>query len=191
MEVYTKFLNYKLENTRQKTMDWLAFLENKCTEMANTGHKMDDEMFITHLLNSLPQSEYEGAILVIKEKLRKGDVELPKIEQFRKANIKQCSMLWAGMKRKRKTIMPSSQANPIRKSPRKHLKDIVGTVESLDKKQQIVQTRKATKMRTKKSKMSPKRNPALIDTLKERGIRMSKTLSVLILVNMDILHEIA
>ena len=43
---------------------------------------MDDEMFITHLLNSLPQSEYKGAILVIKDKLRKGDVELSKIEQI-------------------------------------------------------------------------------------------------------------
>ena len=80
VEVYTKFLNYKLENTRQKPMDWLAFLEKKCTELANTGHKMDDETFITHILNSLPQSEYEGAILVIKEKLRKGDVELSEIE---------------------------------------------------------------------------------------------------------------
>ena len=65
VEVYTKFLNYKLENTRQKPMDWLAFLEKKCTELANTGHMIDDEMFITHLLNSLPQSEYKGAILVI------------------------------------------------------------------------------------------------------------------------------
>ena len=82
VEVYTKFLNYKLENTRQKPMDWLAFLEKKHTELANTGHKMDDEMFITHLLNSLPQSEYEGAILVVKDNLRKGDVELSEIEQI-------------------------------------------------------------------------------------------------------------
>ena len=81
VEVYTKFLNYKLENTRQKPMDWLAFLEKKQTELANTGHKMDEETFITHLLNSVPQSEYEEAILVMKDKLRKGDVELPEIEQ--------------------------------------------------------------------------------------------------------------
>ena len=27
VEVYTKFLNYRLESTRQKPMDWLAFLE--------------------------------------------------------------------------------------------------------------------------------------------------------------------
>ena len=52
------------------------------TELSNAGHKMDEEMFITHLLNSLPQSEYEGAILVIKDKLRKGKVDLPEIEQI-------------------------------------------------------------------------------------------------------------
>ena len=47
----------------------------------NTGHIMSDETFITHLLNSLPQTEYEGAILVVKDKLRKGPVEIPEIEQ--------------------------------------------------------------------------------------------------------------
>ena len=78
---FTQFLNYKLENTRQRPMDWLTFMEKKRAELMNTGHIMDDETFITHLLNSLPQSEYEGAILVIKDKLRKGPVDLPEIEQ--------------------------------------------------------------------------------------------------------------
>ena len=82
VEVYTKFLNYKLENTRQKPMDWLAFMEKKCTELMNAVHRMDDGTFITHLLNSLPQYEYKGAVLVIKDKLRNGDVELPEIEQI-------------------------------------------------------------------------------------------------------------
>ena len=81
VEVYTKFLNYKLENTRQRPMNWLTFMEKKQAELMNTGHIMDDETFTTHLLNSLPQSEYEGAILVIKDKLRKGPVDLPEIEQ--------------------------------------------------------------------------------------------------------------
>ena len=81
VEVYTKFLEYKQENTRQRPMDLLTFLEKKQAELMNTGHRMDDETFITHLLNSLPQSEYEGAILVIKDKLRKGHVELSEIEQ--------------------------------------------------------------------------------------------------------------
>ena len=82
VEVYTKFLNYKLENTRQRPMDWIAFMEKKRSELMNTGHIMSDEMFITHLLNSLPQTVYEGAILVIKDKLRKGTVEITEIEQI-------------------------------------------------------------------------------------------------------------
>ena len=82
VEVYTKFLNYKLENTRQRPMDWIAFLEKKRSELMNTGHIMSDEMFITHLLNSLPQTVYKGAILVIKDKLRKGIVEFKEIEQI-------------------------------------------------------------------------------------------------------------
>ena len=82
VEVYTQFLNYKIENVRQRPMDWLAFLERKRTELANTGHMMYDETFITHLLNSLPQDEYEEAILIMKEKLRRGTNDLPEIEQI-------------------------------------------------------------------------------------------------------------
>ena len=62
-------------------MDWITFMEKRRAELMNTGHTMDDETFITHLLNSLPQTEYKGAILVIKDKLRKGTVEIPEIEQ--------------------------------------------------------------------------------------------------------------
>ena len=83
----------------------------------------------------------------------------------------------------------TSQSN--KKSPRKHLKDIVGTVESLDIKQQIVPTRKANKIRAKKAKTSTKRNTALKETLKGRNIRICPKLSALIVVNLDILHEIA
>ena len=81
VEVYTKFFYYKLENTRQRPKDWITFMEKKRAELMNTRHIMDDETFITHLLNSLPQTEYEGAILVIKDNLRKGSVEIPEIEQ--------------------------------------------------------------------------------------------------------------
>ena len=48
---------------------------------------MDDETFITHLLNSLPQAEYEGAILVIKERLRGSTCNLAQVEQLWKTNI--------------------------------------------------------------------------------------------------------
>ena len=82
VEVYTKFLDYKLENSRQRPMDWIAFLEKNRSELMNTGHIMSDEMFITHLLNSLPQTVYEESILVIKDKLRKSILEITEIEQI-------------------------------------------------------------------------------------------------------------
>ena len=81
VEVYTKLLNYKLENTRQRPMGWITFMEKKRAELMNTGHIMNDKTFITRLLISLPQTEYEGAILVVKDKLRKGPVYIPEIEQ--------------------------------------------------------------------------------------------------------------
>ena len=43
---------------------------------------MDDEMFITHLLNSLPLEEDKGAILSIKERLRRRSCDLAEIEQL-------------------------------------------------------------------------------------------------------------
>ena len=82
VQFYTKFLHYKLENVKQRPMDWLAFMEKKRNELANTVHIMDDETFITHLLNSLPQAGYEGAILVIKERLRSRSCDLSEVEQL-------------------------------------------------------------------------------------------------------------
>ena len=63
-------------------MDWLAFMEKERNELVNTGHILDDETFITYLLSSLPQVEYEGVILVIKERLRSRSCELAEVEQL-------------------------------------------------------------------------------------------------------------
>ena len=54
--------------------------------------------------------------------------------------------------------MPSLQAPPTRKDPRKHSKDAVDTVENLDTKQPIVPTRKATKIRVRKRKHSKRKS---------------------------------
>ena len=82
VKFYTKFLHYKLENVKQRPMDWLAFMEKKRNELANTGHIVDGETSITHLLNSFPQAEYEGAIIVIKERLRSISCNLAEVEQL-------------------------------------------------------------------------------------------------------------
>ena len=63
-------------------MDWLAFMEKKRNELANTGHIVEDETFIAHLLNSLPLAEYDGAILVIKVRLRSRSCDLAEVEQL-------------------------------------------------------------------------------------------------------------
>ena len=82
VQFYTKFLNYKLENVKQRPMDWLAFMEKKRNELANRGHIMDDETFITHLLYSLQKVEYEGVILVLKERLRSRSCDVAKVEHL-------------------------------------------------------------------------------------------------------------
>ena len=165
VEVYTKFLNYKLENTRQRPMDWIAFMEKKRAELMNTGHIMSDETFSTHLLNSLPQTVYKGAILVIKDKLRKGIVEITEIEQILEDKFQ---AMKAG--KKRRMIMPSLQVPLTKKGPRKHSRDAVDTVENLDIKQLIVPTRKAIKTRARNQNTSKRENRGVKGTPKARDI---------------------
>ena len=147
VEVYTRFFNYKLEKTRQRPMDWITFMEKKQDKLMNTGHTMDDDMFITHLLNSLPQSEYEGAILVIKDMLRKGTVEISEIEQVQEDKYLAMKHSKGWEEVEDDYALFASPSN--KKGPRKHSKDTVDTVENLDTKQLIVPTRKATKIRAR------------------------------------------
>ena len=151
VEVYTRFLNYKLENTRQRPMDWTTFMEKKQAELMNTGHIMDDEMFITHLLNSLPQTEYKGAILIIKDKLRKGTVEIPEIEQVLEDKYLAMKHAKGWEEEEDDYALFASPSN--KKGPRKYSKDIVDTVGNLDTNQLIVPTRNATKTRARNRKL--------------------------------------
>ena len=115
------------------------------------------------LLNFLPQSEYEGAILVIKDKLRNGDVRLPEIEQILEDK-------YQAMKNAKGW---GEEEDNYALFPRKCLKDIVGTVESSDTKQLIVPIRKeATKIRAKKLKPSTTKNRVLKETVKEKDIEI-------------------
>ena len=181
VEVYTKFLSYKLENTRQKPMDWLAFMEKKRTELMRTGHRMDNETFIPHLVNSLPQSESKG---VIKDKLRNGNVELPEIEQILddKYQAMKHDKGW-GEEEDDYALFPSPSN---KKKLKKTFKGFVGTVGSLDIKQLIVPTRKVTKIRVRKPKPSTRKNRVPKGTPKEKGIEICPKLSALIAGNMDI-----
>ena len=168
VEVYTKFLNYNLENTRQRPMDWLTFMEMKQAELMNTGHIIDDETFITHLLKPLPQTEYKGAIHVIKDKLRKGPVELLKIEQV--LEDKYQAMKHAKRWEEEEDDYALFASPNKKKVPRKLSKDIVDTVENLDTKQLIVPTRKAIKIKVRNRKLGKRKSSMVTGTPKSKDI---------------------
>ena len=117
----------------------------------NTGHIMDDETFITHLLNSLPQTVYEGAILIIKDKCRNGTVEIPEIEQVLEDKYQAMKQAKGWEEEEDDYALFASPSN--KKVPRKHSKDPVDTVENLDTEQLIVPTRKAPKIRARNRKL--------------------------------------
>ena len=168
VEVYTKSINYKLANTRQRPMDWMACMEKKQSELMNTGHIMSDETFITHLLNSLPQTVYEGAILVIEDKLRKGTVEITDIEQILEDKFQ--TMKQAKGWEEEEDDYALFASPPSKKGQRKLSKDAVATVENLDTKQLIVPTRKAIKTRARNRKTSKRENSRVKGTPKAKDI---------------------
>ena len=57
-----------------KPQDWMAHMERKRNELENTGHEMDDETFLTPVMVSLPQEEYQTTILTLKANLREDDL---------------------------------------------------------------------------------------------------------------------
>ena len=177
VQFYTKFLHYKLENVKQRPMDWLAFMEKKRHELANTGHIMDDEKFITHLLSSLPQVEYEGAILVIKERLRDSTCDLAQVEQL--LEDKYLSMKYVkGWEEEEDDYALFSR--PAKKEGQKNsLKDDVATVERLDTRQQIVLTRIAKK-EDSKDKSDKKRHKNLKRIVREKARPICQKLNVTI-----------
>ena len=164
----------------------VGILGQKRTELSNTGRMMDDEMFITHLLSSLPQSEYEGAILVIIDKLRKGDVDLPEIRQILEDKYQSMKHVKGSNEEQDDCTLSTSQPN--KKKTRNNLRNFVVTVENLDIKQLIVPIRKATKTRAQNENVSIKRNRVLNETTKEKDIRICQKLNVSIVVNLDIMH---
>ena len=60
--------------------DWLAHMEKKRNELENAGHNMDDETFLTHVMASLPQEEYQATFLTQKAKLRNEDLTIEEEE---------------------------------------------------------------------------------------------------------------
>ena len=167
-------------------MDWLAFMEKKKTELLNTGCVMEDETFITHLLNSLPQVEYEGAILVIKEKLRKENVDLPEIEQILEDKYQSMKHVKGWDNEEDDYALFTSHTS--KKKYKNNSKEDVHTVESMDTKQWIAPTRKAFRIEVSSGNLVRKRCTVLKESTKERDMKICPEISDIIVENMTIMH---
>ena len=82
----------------------------------------------------------------------------------------------------------TSQSN--KKKPKKAFKGCCGYCGEFGHKSAECPNKKVTIIRAQKENLSAKRNRVLKETTKERDIRVCKKLNALIVVNMDIMHEI-
>ena len=150
-------------------MDWIAFLEKKRAELMNTGHIMSDETFNTHLLNSLPQTVYEGAILVIKDKLRRSILEITEIEQILEDKFQAIKQAKGWEEEEDDYALFVSPSN--KKGPKKAFQRTLWLLwMNLDTKQPIVPTRKAIKARVGNRKISKRKDNGVKRTPKTKDI---------------------
>ena len=154
-------------------MDWIAFMEKKRFELMNTGHIMSDETFITHLLNSLPQTVYEGAILVIKDKLRKGTVEITEIEQILEDKFQAMKQAKSWEEEEDDYALFASPSN--KKGPKKAFKGRCGYCGEFGRKAADCPNKKSNQNKGQKPKNKHKKNQQGKGDSKGKGhIDMSK-----------------
>ena len=178
VQFYTKFLHYKLENVKQRPMDWLALMEKKRNELVNTGHIMDEETFITHLLNSLPQAEYEGAILVIKERLRSRSCDLTEVEQL--LEDKYLSMKYVKGWEEEEDDVALFASPAKKKGHNKQFKGRCGYCGEIGHKAANCPDKNSKKKEDSKDKSDKKETQNLKRTVKERARPICQNLNVII-----------
>ena len=170
-------------------MDWIAFLEKKRSELMNTGHIMSDETFITHLLNCLPQTVYEGAILVIKDKLRKSILEITEIEQTLEDKFQAMKQAKGWEEEEDDYALFVSPSN--KKGPKKAFKGRCGYCGEFGHKAADCPNKKSNQNKGQKLKNQQKKKQWSKGDSKGKGhIDMSK-LSAIIAENLDILQGTA
>ena len=129
-------------------------------------------MFITHLLSSLPQSEYQGAILVIKDKLRNGNVELPEIEQIPEDKYQAMKHAKGWGEEEDNYALFASPSN--KKKPRKALKGSCGYCREFGHKAADCPNKKSNQNKGQKAKNNHKKNRVPKGTPKIKDRDMSK-----------------
>ena len=128
---------------------------------------MDDETFITHLLNSLPQVEYEGVILVIKERLRGSTCDLAQVEQLLEDKYLSMKFVKGWEEEEDDYALFASPAK--KKVQKKQFKGRCGYHGEIGHKAANCPDKKATKKRTLKTNPTKKRHKNLKRAVKERA----------------------
>ena len=167
-------------------MDWLVFLETKRTELANIGHIMDDETFITHLLNSLRQAEHEGAILAIKERLRRSSYDLAEIEQI--LEVKYQSMMYVKGWEEEEDDYALFASPENKKGHKKQFKGQCGYCGEFGHKAANCPNKKSNQKKCSRDKSEKRRHRRLKGTIKERPRPICQKLHAIIVEKWDILH---
>ena len=124
-------------------------------------------------MNSLPQSEYKGAILVIKDKLRKGDVELSEIEQILEDKYQAMKHAKGWDKEEDDYALFTSQSN--KKKPKKAFKGCCGYCGEFGHKAADCPNKKSNQNKGQKGKNKHKKKQSTKGDSKGKGHRdMSK-----------------
>ena len=125
-------------------------------------------MRCSHLLNSLPQSEYEGDIHVIKDKLRKGDVELPEIEQILKDKYQAMKHVKGWDKEENDYALLTSQSN--KKKPKKAFKGHCGYYGEFGHKAAECPNKKSNQNKGSKGKSQHKKKQSINEKITAQNI---------------------
>ena len=128
---------------------------------------MDDETFITHLLNSLPQAEYEGSILVIKERLRGSTCDLAQVEQL--LEDKYLSMKYVKVWEEEQDDYALFASPAKKKGQKKEFKGRCGYCGEIGHKAANCPDKKSKKKRTLKTNPTKKRHKNLKRIVRERA----------------------
>ena len=150
---------------------------------------MDDEMFITHLLNSLPQAEYEGAILVIKERLRSRSCNLAEVEQLLKD--KYLSMKYVKSWEEEEDDYALFASPDKKKGLKKQFKGQCGYCGEIGHKAANCPNKKSKQKEDSKDKSDKKEAQKPKRTVKERARLICQKLNVIIVENWVISLETA
>ena len=147
---------------------------------------MDDETFITHLLNSLPQTEYEGAMLGIKDKLRKGAVHLLEIEQILEDKYQSMKNVKGWDEEEDDYALFTSHSN--KKKPKKQFKGHCGYCGEFGHKAADCPNKKSNQNKGPKGRSEQKKKHSTKGEYKGKGHKICPKLSVTIVENMGIMH---